>query len=112
VKRLKNSDSVMTDSTVKKLRAAAEKRMGLPYDPYFNWDEKRIYCSELMWKCYNEATGLKIGELKPLKDFDLSSPVVQKKLKERYGDKIPSDVEMISPGAIFDSPLLVTVKTQ
>jgi hypothetical protein len=32
-------------------------------------------------------------------------------MKERFGDKIPTDEIVISPAAIFDSELLKTVKS-
>jgi hypothetical protein len=53
---------------------------------------------------------LEVGELKKLGEFDLSSPIVKKILNERYGNKIPLDEPMISPGNIFDCPLLVKVR--
>jgi hypothetical protein len=40
----------------------------------------------------------------------LTNEAVKKKMKERYGDKIPMDEIVISPAAIFDSELLKTVK--
>ncbi|MFN6379265.1 MAG: YiiX/YebB-like N1pC/P60 family cysteine hydrolase [Flavobacteriales bacterium] len=39
-------------------------------------------------------------------DFELTSEAVKKKMRERYGDKIPMDEVVISPAAIFDSELL------
>jgi hypothetical protein len=110
VRRLKNADSVMTAATVQKMRTAADARMGKNYDLWFGWSEDHIYCSELVWKCYQESTGLEVGATQELGSFDLSHPIVKKKLKERYGKKIPMHEKVISPGAIFESPLLVTVE--
>jgi hypothetical protein len=53
---------------------------------------------------------VQIGSLRPLKDFDLSSDVVQGIMKKRYGNKIPYDEKMISPQNMFDSALLEEVK--
>jgi hypothetical protein len=36
---------------------------------------------------------------------------VKKKMKERYGNKIPLNEIVISPASIFNSELLVTVKS-
>jgi hypothetical protein len=80
------------------------------YDPAFGWSDERIYCSELVWKTYQRALGLHIGELQTLKEFDLSDPLVQIKLKERYGSAVPMDEDVISPAAMFASPLLVEVE--
>jgi hypothetical protein len=94
------------------LRKAAEQFIGTNYDLYFGWSDERIYCSELVWKAYQQATGLQVGELRALGKFDISVPAVAKKLKERYGEQIPLDEPVISPAAIFDSPLLETVVAQ
>jgi hypothetical protein len=65
----------------------------------------------LIWKIYKRATGIEIGKLEKISDFDLTNPAVKKKMRERYGNKIPTDEIVISPAAIFDSPLLMTVKS-
>ncbi|HLG04413.1 MAG TPA: YiiX family permuted papain-like enzyme [Bacteroidia bacterium] len=110
IKRLAKNDSILTPAVMEKMRASVHKRLGKNYDLWFGWSDENVYCSELVWKAYHESTGLKVGELQPLKTYDLTHPLVQKHLKERYGKKIPYDEPMISPGSIFDSPLLVIVK--
>ena len=82
---------------------------GKPYDLYFEWNDERIYCSELVWKIYKNAIGLEIGKLELLKDFNLSSPEVKKKLRERYGENIPENETVISPVSMYNSELLKTV---
>jgi hypothetical protein len=44
-------------------------------------------------------------------DFDLTHPVVQEKVKERFGANTPADDAVISPAAIYSAPNLVTVYT-
>jgi uncharacterized protein YycO len=80
-----------------------------PYDLYFNWSDEKIYCSELVWKLYKNATGLEIGKPEKMKDFDLSNPIVKEQLKQRYGNNIPMEETVISPAQIFNSDLLETV---
>jgi uncharacterized protein YycO len=92
-----------------KLRAAARRYAGRPYDLYFEWSDDRIYCSELVWKLYRDALGIEIGARQRLREFDLSDPVVQAKMRERYGGHVPLDEPVISPGAMYDSPLLETI---
>ena len=111
IKRLKNSESILTYSTLEKMKKIGDKFLGKNYDLTFEWSDDKIYCSELIWKVYQRATGLEIGKLQKLKDFDLSNQAVQAKMKERYGDKIPTEEIVISPVAIFESDLLMTVKT-
>ena len=107
IKRLKNHS--LSQQEITSLKQVANKFENKPYDIWFGWDDKYIYCSELVWKIYNRALKLKIGQLQTIKDFNLSSPAVKQKLKERYGNNIPYQETVISPVAIFNSPLLITV---
>jgi predicted DNA-binding WGR domain protein len=111
IKRLKNSDKVLTSIVISKMKNIGEKFKGKNYDFTFDWSDDKIYCSELIWKIYKEATGLEIGKLQKLKGFDLTNPVVRTKMRERYGNNIPLNEPVISPGAIFNSDLLITVKS-
>ena len=108
-KRLREADRILTSLTVKRLRQAGNKFQGKPYDSYFEWSDKRIYCSELVWKTYDRGIGVRVGKLQKVRDLDLSDPIVKNKIKERYGNKVPMDETVISPGEMFSSELLVTV---
>jgi hypothetical protein len=109
IKRLKNADQVLTSETLQKMKQEGEKLKGKSYDLTFEWSDDKIYCSELIWKIYQRATGIEIGKLQKLSDFDWTNEAVKQKMKERYGDKIPTEEIVISPAAIFDSELLITV---
>ena len=111
IKRLKNVDQVLTAKTLEKMKSEGEKFKGKNYDLTFEWSDDKIYCSELIWKIYQRTTGIEIGKPEKLSDFDLTDEAVKKKMKERYGDKIPMVEIVISPAAIFDSELLITVKS-
>lgn len=109
IKRLKNADKVLTPATLQKMKTVGDSFAGRNYDLTFEWSDDKIYCSELIWKIYKRATGIEIGKLEHLRDFDLTSKVVRDKMKERYGNNIPKDETVISPKAIFESDLLLTV---
>ena len=109
VKRLKNAKKILTPENLSKMKTIGEKYTGKDYDLYFEWSDNKIYCSELVWKIYEEALGIEIGKLETLSDFDLSNEIVQKKMKERYGNNIPADELVISPAAMFNSNKLKTV---
>jgi uncharacterized protein YycO len=111
IKRLKNADEVLTPEALAKMKQVADNFDGKNYDLTFEWSDEKIYCSELIWKIYQRATGIEIGKLEKLRDFDLNNDAVRNKMKERYGDKIPMEETVISPAAIFDSELLNTIKS-
>lgn len=110
IKRLERADQLLTSSTLTKMKQIGEQFKGKPYDIYFEWSDDKIYCSELVWKIYKQAIGIEIGQLEQLSDFDLSNDIVQAKMKERYGENIPMDEKVISPAAMFNSDMLITIE--
>ncbi|MEN4918209.1 YiiX family permuted papain-like enzyme [Achromobacter spanius] len=110
VKRLRDA-SLLTPQARERLAKAGAAYVGKPYDLVFAWSDEQIYCSELVWKIYQRTLGVKVGALAPLKRFDLASPAVQAKMRERYGSNIPWEEPIISPAAMFESDQLVTVGT-
>jgi uncharacterized protein YycO len=108
IKRLKDPSKLDTVA----LKKEVTTMLGKNYDWLFEWSDDSIYCSELVWKAYDRASGIKLGELRTLKELDLSHAAVQKILKERYGEKVPYVMEVICPCDVFSSPLLVTVETK
>ncbi|HLT86845.1 MAG TPA: YiiX family permuted papain-like enzyme [Sphingobacterium sp.] len=110
IKRLKDAEKILTDSVINEMQKMGEAWEGKDYDLAFEWTDDKMYCSELIWKIYARTTGIKIGKLEQLKDFDLSNEIVKNKLAERYGNRIPLDDTVISPAAIYASKLLETVQ--
>ncbi|WP_306669981.1 YiiX family permuted papain-like enzyme [Acinetobacter sp. YH12140] len=103
VKRLKQPLNVQQKTT---LVQNAEKYLGKPYDIYFEWDDRAIYCSEIVWKAYQHALGIELSPLQQLKQFDLKQYEVQRLMRQRYGQNIPLNEQVIAPKAIYDSKLL------
>lgn len=108
IKRLRKE---LTKTQVKRLKATARTFAGKRYDLTFEWSDTRMYCSELVWKIYHRALGIRIGKRQHLRDFDLSDPAVRAKIKERYGDRVPMSEVVISPASMFNSPKLRVVST-
>ena len=108
VKRLRDT-RVLTPAVLKRMRTAGDRYRGRSYDLYFEWNDDRIYCSELVWKIYKQGAGVEIGRLQKLREFDLSHDAVRAKMRERYGNRIPRNEPVISPAAMFDSTELVEV---
>ncbi len=109
IKRLVNSDKILTQETLSKMKRVGEKFKGKNYDLYFEWSDDKIYCSELVWKIYKDGAGIEIGKLEKLSDFNLQNKIVQQKMKERYGKNIPMNEIVISPVKMFNSDKLKTV---
>lgn len=109
VKRLANAKEVITQKAANRMLEVGELFEGKPYDHYFEWSNDRVYCSELVWKIYKQALNIEIGTLQAMGEFDLSDPLVQEKVRERFGDSVPKDETVISPAAIFASNMLITV---
>lgn len=109
IKRLKNASVILTPSVIKKMILVGNEFLGKQYDTVFNWSDNQIYCSELVWKIYKKATGIEVGKLQKLKDFDLSDHTVQQKLAERYHKNLPLNELVISPSSILQSDLLMTI---
>jgi len=90
VKRLREADRILTSQAVKKLQQAGANFQGKPYDSYFEWPDKRIYCSELVWKIYDRGLGIRIGRLQKVRDLDLSDPIVKTKINPFDSPVCPS----------------------
>ncbi|HPS57080.1 MAG TPA: YiiX family permuted papain-like enzyme [Spirochaetota bacterium] len=114
IKRLRDCDSVLTPGTIEKMRAQGKKYLGKNYDYQFRWDDKRIYCSELVWKIYKYGAGIEVGRLHRAQEMNLNDPVVRRLIEKRYGknNSIPADEIVISPQSIYDCDRLVTVYEQ
>lgn len=109
IKRLINADKILTPSATNSMDTVANTFISKDYDIYFGWDDDKIYCSELIWKIYKRSIGISIGNTQKLRDMDLSGNVVKQKMFERYKNKVPLNDTVITPVAIFNSPLLTTV---
>jgi len=85
----------------------SEKYLGLPYDIYFELDDEKIYCSELIYKSFKDATRENLGDLVKLKDLNWEPHSGFIKLIEP--DEIPYEREMITPGDLAKAQQLVKI---
>jgi len=109
VMRLRDAGRLLTPPVRRRMLAVARQYEGRPYDLYFEWSDRRIYCSELVWKVYHRTLGLSVGTRQRLREFELNHPHVRHKLRERYGNRIPLNEIVVSPAAVFESPRLVRI---
>ena len=107
--RLKNARLHINSTSIKKAEKYAKLQIGKDYDPYFQWSDKKIYCSELVWKIYQHATGIKLCTPRLLSSYHLHHPSVQAMIKQRYGSmsKLPMNELMVAPSDIARSNFLI-----
>lgn len=83
------------------------KYLGRPYNYRYRLDDETLYCSELVFKSYRDATGRGIGRLETL--GSLNWKPYQKLIEKYEGGPIPLDRQMISPASIARAPELERV---
>ena len=73
-----------------------EKYLGLPYDFRYRLDDEKIYCSELIYKAFRDATdGQQLGDL--VKFGDMNWGPYEVLIRQIEGGPVPVDREMITP---------------
>jgi len=87
-----------------------EKRLGRPYDYRYELGDDRVYCSSLVYKGWQVATGKPPGHLVRLGDLDWKPyRVVIQKYDECGPDDLPLDRLMITPRDLAQAPELEQV---
>ncbi len=73
-----------------------EKYLGRPYDIRYRLDDEKIYCSELIYKAFRDATnGQQLGDLK--KFGAMNWQPYETLIRQIEGGDVPVDREMITP---------------
>ena len=106
VYRLKNRSLNATELST--MKSYLKNQLDKHYDLGFNWSDKEMYCSELVFKAYQQI-GITLCPTQALGSFRLDHPKVKRILTQRYGNNIPYDEPMVSPGQLSDSKLLYKV---
>ncbi len=87
--------------------AAAVRYEGRPYDIHYDMDDARIYCSELLWKAANDATGARLGKIQSLRELHWQP--YEQVIRQIENGNLPLDREMITPRAVTEDPRLAQV---
>jgi hypothetical protein len=122
VERVKNIEPKDMSRVLRKAKAY----YGSSYDPYFIFDDKKMYCSELVYLAFKNS-GIELGHLQPLKSLFVYNPAVKSLFKERWEshpscakDKAKSadecwakisEQQLITPRSIAEDPKLETIYT-
>jgi hypothetical protein len=111
VKRLRDADLKLTPDVVTKMTKLGATWQGRPYDLRFRWDDQALYCSELAYKLYERATGIRIGTLQRASDMNLDDERVQRAIRKRFANATFDPAELvITPDSMFNDEQLVEVK--
>lgn len=99
----------LTPAEAGKLRRAAERFLGRPYDLRFEWSDAALYCSELVWKAYHRALDLDLGGRVDWSTLDLSGPHATALLRTR-GPRPTGPI--VTPAALLASPHLTEIAAE
>lgn len=79
-----------------------ERRRRRPYDPEYQWDDDRIYCSELIAKAVNQAEGAAIFQPKAIGRLGPHADLI----KRMSGGRLTEATVMVSPVDLIRTPQL------
>ena len=81
--------------TIPEFVAKARAYQGRPYDIQYEFDEDKIYCSELVFRAFLESTGEQLGEVVSLGELDWQQ--YEDFIRGITGGELPLDRRMITP---------------
>ncbi len=112
LKRLKNADAALTPDMLERMRCLGRGMLGRDYDRQFRWSDTKLYCSEPVWKLYRRGAGVTLCKPQQFRDVNPARPVLAGEAARRYGKNMPPPRARGPPAALFDSPLLRTVREE
>lgn len=80
--------------------------LGRPYDIHYDFDDDRIYCSELIFKAVKSSTGIVLGRIERLGDLNWKP---NEGFIRSIEDPIPLDRRLITPQALSEAKELTLV---
>ena len=86
---------------------AAQSYEGLPYDIHYEFDDRAIYCSELIFKAFRTAAGEEMGKVQTLGELKIEGH--EDFIKSLEGGNIPRDRKMITPRSLSEASQLEKV---
>jgi cell wall-associated NlpC family hydrolase len=119
VLRLKDHAKRLDGTAIRDLKQTAAKLHNTRYDHGFSWDYPKgagetVYCSELIWKAYQEALGIQLCPLRRMDSFPLNAEAARILNSElcknsRGGREVSPSERVVAPGDIAASALLTEV---
>lgn len=113
LKRLKNADAALTPDVLERMRRLGLGMLGRDYDRQFRWSDTKLYCSEPVWKLYRRGAGVTLCKPQQFRDVNPARPSLAGEAARRYGKNMPPpDEPVVTPAALYDSPLLRIVREE
>lgn len=95
---------------LQKMKQVGETYAGKPYDIKFAWEDDTLYCSELVWKIYQEGAGIKLSSPRKMKDYDFDDPKILNMMEKRWNGKINWSEKVVAPSDIANSKKLDVIE--
>jgi uncharacterized protein YycO len=89
--------------------AATRSYFGRPYDIAYQFDDEKIYCSELIFKAFRTAAGEDLGRIQTLGELDWRPR--QAVIEKINGGPVPLERRMITPKALSEARQLERIGT-
>jgi len=109
VRRLRDANALLTPSARADLLRLGRAWLGRPYDLRFAWDDERLYCSELVWKLFERALGVRLGEPQDWSELNLTGRAARQLLRRRLAGRRPKGL-VVTPAGLLGAPQLVAVE--
>ena len=109
-KRLKNK---LTADNISKMKAIGRSYKGKHYDVLFEWNDDKMYCSELVWKIYAKGAGVELCQPEQFSDFPIENPKIKKVIEKRYskaGKSFNPSEPIVSPYLLYKSKFFQEVR--
>lgn len=98
----------LSQTDINKMYDYCVTQQGKHYDIKFQWNDDKIYCSELVWYAYN-SIGIELSVPRTFSDFNIDSEEIQKEIIKRYGDKFVKSEPVVSPQCLTESRYLYEI---
>ena len=100
-RRHPDADVVWTKPTLERLDALQAEWLGRSYDARFEWDDARLYCSELVHKAFG-AAGVELAPLRTVASYGITDRRTLAAIRQRWG-RFPAELEVIAPSDLYDA---------
>ena len=96
---------------LQRMEAEGQKFKGLSYDLPFKWSDAQMYCSELVWKIYENGAGITLIEPRKMSSYSGLTAKAEQVMEKRWGNRYFYAELVVAPSDLAESDLLETVYT-